>query len=214
MSVKGNFMKALNEISGAPGPSTSSPEDRAGSSADSPSSGSRSEPSSHNFTPATGRSVIPPYAPPTVSTSARTIITKDTQINGSLITSSALDIAGTVIGDIQCEADMRITGKVEGNVSAQSIEMSGSRIKGDVTVKGTAYVRQGSVMVGNLQASEAEVNGSIKGDLQIENTVQVLMEAHVVGDVKASILEISKGAAVQGRLMIKTSENRPDPFID
>lgn len=149
-----------------------------------------------------------------VDPSARTVITADTKITGSIVTSSALDVAGTVVGDIVCDADMRVTGRIEGNVSAQSIEMAGSRIKGDVAVKGTAYVRQASVTVGNLTAKTAEVNGNVKGDLVVETAVQILDNAHVIGDVKADVLEITRGAAVQGRLLIRSSENRPDPFAD
>ncbi len=195
MSAKNNFMKALNELSG----------DNEGS--EDTDSGSNVERPANIYS-----SQIPPRPGQPAGPVARTVITKDTKITGSITTNSALDIAGTIVGDIFCEADMRVTGRIEGNVTAESIEMSGSRIKGDVTVKGTAYVRQGSVTVGNLSAAEAEVNGNVKGDLNIANAVQILNDAHVIGDVRANILEITRGAAVQGRLIIKSSENRADPF--
>jgi cytoskeletal protein CcmA (bactofilin family) len=185
MSAKSNFMQALNEIGG----------DKP---AEQPAAPSRP-------TPAPTQPADP---------SARTVITRDTRIVGSVTTSSALDIAGTIVGDIVCDADMRVTGRIEGSVAANSIEMAGSRIKGDVTVKGTAFVRQGSVTVGNLTAKTAEINGNVKGDLAIEGAVQILDDAHVVGDVKADVLEITRGAAVQGRLLIRSSEGRPDPFAD
>ncbi len=197
MSAKGNFIKALNEISGSSEESEPAQEPRP----------STERPSFYNV------SSSPRPAPP-VGTGVRTVITKDTKITGSIATSSAMDIAGVVVGDIVCEADMRVTGRIEGNVVADSIEMAGSRIKGDVTVKGTAYVRQGSVTVGNLAANEAEINGNIKGDLAIANSVVIMNDAHVVGDVRANDLEITKGAAVQGRLLIRSSENRPDPFSE
>jgi cytoskeletal protein CcmA (bactofilin family) len=190
-------MKALNDLSGD---SEGSEDSESGSPAERPANPYSSQ--------------IPPRVTPPTGPVARTVITKDTKITGSITTSSALDIAGTIVGDIFCEADMRVTGRIEGNVTAESIEMSGSRIKGDVSVKGTAYVRQGSVTVGNLSASEAEVNGNIKGDLNIANAVQILNDAHVIGDVHANVLEITRGAAVQGRLIIKSSENRPDPFSE
>ena len=55
---------------------------------------------------------------------------------------------------------------------------------------------------------------NIKGDLAIANSVVIMNDAHVVGDVRANDLEITKGAAVQGRLLIRSSENRPDPFSE
>ena len=205
MSIKKNFLQALNEVADPQG-QVDRPETGSDAVAAPATPAVPAPPGSHR--PSEMAAAKPQEA------AARTIITRETRIDGSVTTGSQLDIAGTIVGDVRCEEAVRITGQVEGNVFAQSVEMSGSRIHGDVTVKTRAFIRAGAVLVGNLTAVDAEVDGKVKGDIQTEGSLQVLPEARIQGDIRTRGLEVSKGALLQGIVNILPEDGSPDPFAE
>src|SRR5688572_13399202 len=86
---------------------------------------------------------------------------------------SALNIIGTgtqVKGDIISDGDLRIDGKINGNVISKS----------------KVAVGAGASVTGNVQARSADVSGRIDGDVEIAETVFLRATAIINGNVRTS----------------------------
>lgn len=108
-----------------------------------------------------------------------TIVGASTVIHGRIVTDTGLRIDGTVIGDIEAQANGKIsvalgkTGKVEGDIHAYRVLIAG-------------YVE------GNIYASER---------------VELHAGAKVNGDVTYGQLGIESGASISGLMISKTGED-------
>lgn len=98
---------------------------------------------------------------------------------------SALNMIGlgTVInGDLSSDGDLRIDGKINGQVSSKSkIAMgAGAEISGDVI------------------ARSADISGKIEGDVNIGETLFLRSSAKIKGNITTSKLVIESGAEFNG----------------
>lgn len=98
---------------------------------------------------------------------------------------SALNMIGlgTLIkGDLSSEGDLRIDGKIEGNVVSKSkIAMGAS-----------------AAISGNVHARSADISGRIDGDLIVNETLFLRSSAKINGNVSTSKLVVESGAEFNG----------------
>lgn len=141
------------------------------------------------------------------------VITAETQIHGAIVTKSPLIVKGKVKGNILCEETVRLTGEIEGNVTAMSIEIKGASIKGDLRMKYTAILEEGSKLNGNLEAESAVINGNVNGDMRVHGNLKIMQNSKINGDIFAGSLEIAKGAVISGKVSVaseETSAKKPE----
>jgi cytoskeletal protein CcmA (bactofilin family) len=106
---------------------------------------------------------------------------------------SALNMIGlgTVInGDLTSEGDLRIDGRIDGNVISKSkIAMGAS-----------------SEIKGNVKARSADISGRIDGDMEVNETLFLRSSAKVFGNITTAKLVIESGAEFNGmcNMNIKT----------
>ncbi len=84
-------------------------------------------------------------------------------------------------GDIAASADLRVDGRVEGDIACTSL------------VQG-----EGSTITGTVTAHTARLAGTIKGSINARE-LTVLGTARIEGDVQYDALTIEQGAQVEGR---------------
>jgi len=90
---------------------------------------------------------------------------------------------GTIIsGDIESSGNIRIEGKVIGNVKAKSKVVLGDS----------------GIIEGNVFAVNAEIAGEIKGILEASEIVVVKSTGHVNGDIITQKLSVDSGATING----------------
>lgn len=147
-------------------------------------------------------------APVEKQNSETAIITADTQIHGAIVTKSPLVVKGKVKGNILCEETVRLTGEIEGNVTAMSIEVKGASIKGDLRMKYAAVFEEGTRLNGNLDADSAVINGSVDGDMRINGNLKILQASKINGDIYTGSLEIAKGAVISGKVSVGVVEDK------
>lgn len=97
----------------------------------------------------------------------------------------ALNMIGTgttVKGSLSSDGDLRIDGKIEGDVASKSKIAMGAT----------------SVIVGNLQARSADISGRIDGDVIIGETLFLRSSARINGNVTTSKLVVESGAEFNG----------------
>ncbi len=100
--------------------------------------------------------------------------------------------AGTEInGDINCKADIRIDGTVNGNLICQAKIILG--ISG--------------VINGNTIAINADISGKISGSLTVQELTILKTNSIITGDTETNKLVIENGAVINGA--IKMSPQRP-----
>ena len=86
------------------------------------------------------------------------VLGPSTRVTGRISGDGALRVEGNVRGDIQVSGDAEIAagGSVEGNVSAESLDISGTLL-GDVASRGPVAIRSGAVVRGELRGSEISI---------------------------------------------------------
>ncbi len=143
-----------------------------------------------------------------------------------------------------CETDgqLRIEGKISGNVTAHGIELAASgSVKGDVIaaekaksdqvfiisglVTGAVHapqveVLQGGKVHGGIVADEAVIHGQVRGGVLARSRLALEETAEVEGDVHARRLALKDGGQVNGnihmgdRADVGSSGKEPAPVAD
>lgn len=108
---------------------------------------------------------------------------EDVSANGLHNTLSA---ATTVKGDIMTDADFRLDGKVDGNVTCKGKIVLGP--KGRVT--------------GNIITTNAEILGEVDGTIQVNGKLVLKSSAIIKGDITTKTLEIEPNARFNGSCMM------------
>ena len=127
-----------------------------------------------------------------------TVITKNTVIDGNVRSFSSIIIDGTVNGDVSATKNIEVYGKVTGNITCSCINLCGCEVNGSISAKGTVYMDKNSILIGDVAAQYADVNGKIKGNLELSGKVEFHADAVVLGNINAHTISILDGANVQG----------------
>jgi cytoskeletal protein CcmA (bactofilin family) len=102
---------------------------------------------------------------------------------------------GTVInGDISTEGDVRIDGKVNGNVTSKS----------------KAVVGATGVVQGDINCQNAYIDGRVNGTIEVTELLILSKTAHVVGDIKIKKLVVEEGAKFTGKCTMGFSVSRTE----
>jgi cytoskeletal protein CcmA (bactofilin family) len=87
-----------------------------------------------------------------------------------------------ITGDVRTGEDLRIDGRIEGDVSCASLELG-----------------EGGAIEGNVEADEVRLSGSVHGRVSARS-VHLEAAARVSGDVSYESLAVAPGARIEGRL--------------
>ena len=116
------------------------------------------------------------------ASSTATVISKGTVINGSIVSDGALEVLGTVNGDISCLGKLSISGVVKGKSSAAEVYLHTNRLDGGITSKGCVKIAAGTV----------------KGNLDVNGPVVVDSTAVIKGNISSKGIQINSGAVIDG----------------
>ena len=130
-----------------------------------------------------------------------TVILLHTVLEGGLSTDGDLEIIGSVYGPLSCSRYCRISGTVEGDVSANDLYLCP---KGELTgnVAACFDVISAGILKGNVNCRSIEVVGIIKGDLQAEDAVIIRAQGEVQGDIRCRKLTVEPGAIINGNVRL------------
>lgn len=105
------------------------------------------------------------------------------------------DNALEIVGDVRFGGTLDIEGRVRGNVVADS--------SSDALVR----VRSRGEVSGEIRAPKIIINGRVNGDVHCGKHLELAANAVVNGDVYYKVIEMVKGAAVNGKLMLLTDDD-------
>ena len=95
----------------------------------------------------------------------------------------------SLVGDIKSEGDFRIDGTLEGTL----------KTLGRVIIGVDGFVK------GNVEATNADIEGKFSGQLQVSKTLTVKATANISGDVSISKLSVEPGATFNATCAMKGS---------
>ncbi len=96
-----------------------------------------------------------------------------------------IDADITLVGEIVSEENIRLRGRVEGNVSTS----------GSVVIE-----PQGSVL-GDITAENLIVEGSVEGKVVVARKFELRPTGRMRGDIRASVVAIAEDAFLQGKVL-------------
>jgi cytoskeletal protein CcmA (bactofilin family) len=126
-----------------------------------------------------------------------------------------------ITGECDTRGQLRIEGRIAGNISASGVELTPSgTVDGDVVAKngssakvfvisgtvsgavraGRVEVRRGGSVKGGVVADEAVIHGRVHGGVQAKNRLALEESAEVEGDVLARRLALKEGGRVNGNI--------------
>ncbi len=106
---------------------------------------------------------------------------------------SALNMIGlgTIIkGDLSSEGDLRIDGRIEGDVVSKSKIAMGAA----------------AVINGNVNARSADISGKIDGNVLVNETLFLRSSAKINGNLTTAKLVIESGAEFNGTCQMSTAQ--------
>lgn len=112
---------------------------------------------------------------------------KDRLVQEMTVQSSSIVGTGTTLkGGIESPGNLRIEGKVIGDINAESKLVLGASSRVD----------------GNVVANNAEIEGHIDGTVRVSGLLTLKPKAFVNGEIFASKLVVEPGAKIEGKVNI------------
>lgn len=139
---------------------------------------------------------------PRFDESSTTYITRSTIIKGTIQTDGDLKIAGRIEGNVEGRNIALIGGRIIGDVNCTNMEVDDVRIEGNITALEAVHIGKENVILGNVAANRGRVAGKIKGHVTVQQDLEVEAEAVILGDITADLISVQKGAALQGNVIV------------
>ena len=95
-----------------------------------------------------------------------------------------------ITGDLQTKSNIRIEGKVQGNV----------------TVSGNIHIGPDAKVDGNISGVDIQIAGTVNGNITSSGELMLFNTAKLTGDVAAYGLTVEKGAYYKGSTTISTEQ--------
>jgi cytoskeletal protein CcmA (bactofilin family) len=127
-----------------------------------------------------------------------TVISKSTMIVGDVRSLANVTIDGNVRGKVDVLKDATIRGMLIGDLTCNNSDMQGSSIQGNVFSKGSTYIDNDSILLGDLKAQYASIDGKVKGNMEIGSKIELHENSIVAGNIITNTITIADGANVKG----------------
>lgn len=104
---------------------------------------------------------------------------------------------GTVVeGKITCEGNLRVDGKV----------------KGEIEIKGILTVGEKGVIDSNVKAGEIVIMGAINGNVTAEKKIEIFNSGKVNGDVQTPRIAIEEGGILDGKCTMNLTKEVKEKY--
>ncbi|WP_262249130.1 bactofilin family protein [Parapedobacter soli] len=103
-----------------------------------------------------------------------------------------------IAGDVTTTGDLRIDGRITGNVSCTAKLVVGD--SGDIT--------------GNIHCCSGEISGTVQGQITAKEVLQLNQSALIQGDIEAMRFIVEDGASINGRCTTSRSLALPEHAAD
>jgi cytoskeletal protein CcmA (bactofilin family) len=130
------------------------------------------------------------------------VISPMTTINGNVSSKGHIRIERSVIGVIFAYGDIKVTGKVAGDIEGGNIELGDCIVDGDIKARGDVTIGKESTLSGNMNGQLITIDGKIKGNVEAVKGAHMSSTSVVIGSITAPTLSMSAGAELQGKVSV------------
>lgn len=142
--------------------------------------------------------------------SSATIISSSMIINGEMKSTGDIEILGIMKGPVTTTGNLNIEGKVLGNIKGKNILLKGCAVQGNVVASGDILVDTDSVIVGDIQGNNVQVNGKVKGWINVQEMLELNKDAVVDGDASSRYIAMNQGAKLNGKVSVISDGPKDD----
>jgi cytoskeletal protein CcmA (bactofilin family) len=118
----------------------------------------------------------------------------DARITEISSSSNTISKDTSIDGNVETSGNLRIEGKIKGNIRARSKVVLGT--SGEVE--------------GKVYAQTADIEGTIKGTVQVEGMLTLKSTANIKGDINTGKLAMEAGAVFDGKCKMGSFKNPED----
>ena len=134
--------------------------------------------------------------------------------DASILSNGSADVFGEIQGNVQVGGKLNVTGKILGNSKAKEIFADSAKINGDLISDGAVKIGAPTVVIGNIEATSAEIAGAVKGTIDVRGPVILDTTAVVLGNVRAKSMQINNGARIEGMCVLCYAEQSAAKFFE
>lgn len=92
----------------------------------------------------------------------------------------------TIKGDVTCEGNIRIDGKLDGTLVS----------------KGKLVIGESGLITGNIKCADANVEGRIEGVIEVDNLLILKSKSFIKGDIFTNKFVVEEGAKFNGKVVM------------
>lgn len=96
--------------------------------------------------------------------------------------------------------------KVKGNFHGQGNIIIEGQVEGSIKTNGFLLIGNKSIISANTEAKNAKVGGTVMGNIKIDEYLEIGPTANIKGDIEVKSISISKGAIINGRIIMGGNE--------
>ena len=119
---------------------------------------------------------------------------------GNIIAGSNLKILGRIFGNVDCKGAIILSGNIEGDVSARNLQFMAGGIQGNVSIGEDITTDKGTQVRGDVSAQTAVLSGDMQGELLVRGDLELRSTSTVLGNIKARAISINSGSRIKGML--------------
>jgi cytoskeletal protein CcmA (bactofilin family) len=139
--------------------------------------------------------VAPPYLAPVPHVPARSMEDSRPMVTTAHKSSESILAAGlTIEGKIECNGNIRVAGRFQGNV----------KVTGELTIE------PGASIDGEVTADTVLVGGEVQGLIVAASRVEFKESGVLIGDLKAGSLTVAAGSKMRGKVEFGWKEGEVD----
>lgn len=139
-----------------------------------------------------------PTIPLNADGGSNTLITESMVIRGDIKIKHDLIVDGTIYGNINSTANVKVNNVIVGDVKAENVLCEKARLKGNIEVKNNAKVQEDVVVVGDINGENVYIAGKVKGDITAKDTTYLEDSALIAGNIATKVFLSSGGAGIKG----------------
>ncbi len=126
----------------------------------------------------------------------------------------ALEVRGTVLGNLEIPGDLYFAGDIHGRIKAGNIVFKDAKVNGNIESSNGVEIDGGCVIIGNVVARNAVIAGAVKGEIDVFGEVILESTAIVKGNIKSKSVQIKSGAMVEGMCSQCYAQISPSVFFE
>lgn len=147
--------------------------------------------------------------------SGKSYIPKGMTIIGDVESDGDLKLSGEVMGNVDIDGTLELNGTVKGkDLKVGRVELTEGTIESNIECLDYISIDSGVTVIGNIKAKNADVSGAVLGSIDVEENMSVGPTAVIRGEVNTGTINVDLGAVCDIDLKRGYSDERAAAFFD